>query len=162
MKSCRITHFLLTMLLAFPLPALANAPANASQKASPLFEDPVIEARLSNLAKELRCVVCQNETLAESPAELAVDMRREIRDQMKAGMSDREVLDYLTTRYGDFVLFRPPFKPVTYLLWLGPPLFLGFGALLGYLTLKKRRAFKSAPVDRAQLAAAAQLLEDKK
>ena len=68
MKPCRITHFLLTMLLAFPLPALANAPANASQKASPLFEDPVIEARLSNLAKELRCVVCQNETLAEHHA----------------------------------------------------------------------------------------------
>lgn len=131
-------------------------------EATPLAADPAIEKRMLNLAEELRCVVCQNESLAASNAELAQDLRREIREQMVAGMSDKEVLDYLTIRYGDFVLFRPPFKPVTYLLWLGPPLFLGFGALLGYLTLKKRRAFKSAPVDRAQLAAAAQLLEDKK
>lgn len=146
---------LLSLLLSLAVPAWAG-------EATPLAADPAIEKRMLNLAEELRCVVCQNESLAASNAELAQDLRREIREQMTAGMSDREVLDYLTTRYGDFVLFRPPFKPVTYLLWLGPPLFLGFGALLGYLTLKKRRAFKSAPVDREQLAAAAQLLEDKK
>jgi len=146
---------LLSLLISLAVPVWAG-------EATPLAADPAIEKRMLNLAEELRCVVCQNETLAASNAELAQDLRREIREQMVAGMSDKEVLDYLTIRYGDFVLFRPPFKPVTYLLWLGPPLFLGFGALLGYLTLKKRRAFKSAPMDRAQLAAAAQLLEDKK
>lgn len=146
---------LLSLLISLAVPVWAG-------EATPLAADPAIEKRLRNLAEELRCVVCQNESLADSPAELAQDMRRGIREQMAAGMSDKEVLDFLTTRYGDFVLLRPQFKPVTYLLWLGPPLFLGFGALLGYLTLKKRRAFKSAPVDRAQLAAAAQLLEDKK
>ncbi len=146
---------LLSLLISLAVPVWAG-------EATPLAADPAIEKRMLNLAEELRCVVCQNESLAASNAELAQDLRREIREQMVAGMSDKEVLDYLTTRYGDFVLFRPPFKPVTYLLWLGPPLFLGFGALLGYLTLKKRRAFKRTPVDRAQLAAAAQLLEDKK
>lgn len=146
---------LLSLLISLAVPVWAG-------EATPLAADPAIEKRMLNLAEELRCVVCQNESLAASNAELAQDLRREIRGQMAAGMSDKEVLNYLTIRYGDFVLFRPPFKPVTYLLWLGPPLFLGFGALLGYLTLKKRRAFKSAPVDRAQLAAAAQLLEDKK
>ena len=146
---------LLSLLISLAVPVWAG-------EATPLAADPAIEKRMLNLAEELRCVVCQNETLAASNAELAQDLRREIREQMVAGMSDKEVLDYLTIRYGDFVLFRPPFKPLTYLLWLGPPLFLGFGALLGYLTLKKRRTFKSAPVDRAQLAAAAQLLEDKK
>lgn len=146
---------LLSLLLSLAVPVWAG-------EATPLAADPAIEKRMLNLAEELRCVVCQNETLAHSPADLAQDMRRGIREQMIAGMSDREVLNYLTIRYGDFVLFRPPFKPVTYLLWLGPPLFLGFGVLLGYLTLKKRRAFKSAPADRELLAAAAQLLEDKK
>lgn len=146
---------LLSLLISLAMPVWAG-------EATPLAADPVIEKRLRNLAEELRCVVCQNESLADSPAELAQDMRRGIREQMAAGMSDQQVLDYLTTRYGDFVLLRPQFKPATYLLWLGPPLFLGFGVLLGYLTLKKRRAFKSAPVDSAQLAAAAQLLEDKK
>lgn len=133
---------LLSLLISLAVPVWAG-------EATPLAADPAIEKRLRNLAEELRCVVCQNESLADSPAELAQDMRRGIREQMAAGMSDKEVLDFLTTRYGDFVLLRPQFKPVTYLLWLGPPLFLGFGALLGYLTLKKRRAFKSAPVDRA-------------
>lgn len=146
---------LLSLLILLAMPVWAG-------EAAPLAADPAIEKRLRNLAEELRCVVCQNESLADSPAELAQDMRRGIREQMAAGMSDQQVLDYLTTRYGDFVLLRPQFKPATYLLWLGPPLFLGFGVLLGYLTLKKRRAFKSAPVDSAQLAAAAQLLEDKK
>ena len=146
---------LLSLLLSLAVPVWAG-------EATPLAADPVIEKRLRNLAEELRCLVCQNESLAYSPAELAQDMRRGIREQMAAGMSDREVIDFLTTRYGDFVLFRPQFKPATYLLWLGPPLFLGFGVLLGYLTLKKRHAFKSAPADRELLAAAAQLLEDKK
>ena len=76
-------------------------------------------------------------------------------------MNDKEVIDYLTTRYGDFVLYRPPFKPVTYLLWLGPLLFLSLGGTIWYMTLKKRRALKETPTDEKQLAAAAQLLDEK-
>ncbi len=124
-------------------------------------EDPAIEARLVKLAEDLRCLVCQNESLAGSNAELAQDLRREIREQMKAGKNDQEVIAYLTERYGDFVLYRPPFKPVTYLLWLGPLLFLGIGAGIWYLTLKKRGAHKAAPADEKQIAAAAQLLDEK-
>jgi cytochrome c-type biogenesis protein CcmH len=153
----RIQHGLLSVLLAFCLPALANE----SPTAQPLFADSVIEARVTHLSRELRCVVCQNEALSESPAELAGAMRQEIRDLMKAGKTDQEVLNFLTSRYGDFVLFRPPFKPVTYLLWVGPFVFLGFGVLVWFMALRARRTFKGAPVNSAQLAAAARLLEEK-
>jgi cytochrome c-type biogenesis protein CcmH len=88
-------------------------------------------------------------------------MRQEIRELMKAGKTDQEVLSFLTSRYGDFVLFRPPFKPVTYLLWIGPFVFLGFGVLVWFMALRARRTFKSAPVSGEQIAAAARLLEEK-
>lgn len=142
--------------LLFVLSVLAHA-----GEALPNAEDPVIEQRLVKMAEDLRCLVCQNESLAGSHAELAQDLRREIREQMKAGKSDEEVIAYLTERYGDFVLYRPPLKPVTYLLWFGPLLFLAIGATIWYLTLKKRRAIKALPVDEQQLAAAAQLLDEK-
>jgi cytochrome c-type biogenesis protein CcmH len=157
-------YFLTAMLLAFSLPVLADdtasAPAAALKEARPIADDPVIEQRMVNLADDLRCLVCQNESLAGSHAELAEDLRREIRSQMKAGKNDKEVIEYLTTRYGDFVLYRPPFKPVTYLLWLGPLLFLGIGGAAWYMTLRRRRAVQAAPVDKKKLAAAAQLLEE--
>ena len=130
--------------------------------AAPVGEDPAIEQRMVNLATDLRCLVCQNESLAGSHAELAEDLRKEIRVQMKAGKNDKEVIEYLTTRYGDFVLYRPPFKPLTYLLWLGPLLFLGIGVTAWGFTLKRRRAMQDAPVDEKQMAAAAQLLENNK
>jgi cytochrome c-type biogenesis protein CcmH len=152
-------HFLLGMLLVISLPALANEAA--PKAALPNADDPVIEQRLVKLAEDLRCLVCQNESLAGSHAELAEDLRREIREQMKAGKSDREVIAYLTERYGDFVLYRPPFKPVTWLLWLGPVLFLGIGAGAWVMTLRRRRAAQASPVDQKKLAAAAQLLEEK-
>ncbi|MEX1165351.1 MAG: cytochrome c-type biogenesis protein [Hydrogenophaga sp.] len=154
-------HCLLTLALALTLPAWANKPASSPSMAQPLFADETIEKRLTHLSRELRCVVCQNEALSESPAELATDMRQEIRDLMKAGKTDQEVLEFLTSRYGDFVLFRPPFKPLTYLLWIGPFLFLGFGVLIWFVALRGRRTFKGAPVSSAQIAAAARLLEDK-
>jgi len=164
MKPCRIKHGLLSILLAFSLPVLANdatsVPADALKEARPIADDPVIEQRMVNLADDLRCLVCQNESLAGSHAELAEDLRREIRSQMKAGKNDKEVIEYLTTRYGDFVLYRPPFKPVTYLLWLGPLLFLGIGGAAWVMTLRRRRAVQAVPVDEKKLAAAAQLLEE--
>jgi cytochrome c-type biogenesis protein CcmH len=149
------------LLFSLFLLAATAAPAQASEALS-LGEDPAIEQRLVNLAEDLRCLVCQNESLAGSHAELAEDLRKEIRAQMKAGKNDKEVIEYLTTRYGDFVLYRPPFKPVTYILWLGPLLFLGIGGAVWYLALKKRSDLQAAPVDQKQIAAAAQLLEDNK
>lgn len=164
MKPARIKLFLLVAVLMSALPAQADTPApaapitNTPKEALPNAEDPVIEARLVKLAEDLRCLVCQNESLAGSHAELAEDLRREIREQMKAGKNDKQVIEYLTTRYGDFVLYLPPFKPVTYLLWLGPLLFLGIGGTAWYMTLRRRRTIQDTPADEEKLAAAAQLL----
>jgi cytochrome c-type biogenesis protein CcmH len=153
------------LAVSVALPVWANPTAqpepSAAPIAQPMFADAAIESRLMLLSRELRCVVCQNEALSESPAELAGDMRQEIRELMKAGKTDQEVLDFLTSRYGDFVLFRPPFKPLTYLLWVGPFVFLGFGVLIWFMALRARRTFKSAPVSHEQIAAAARLLEEK-
>ena len=142
-------------------PAAASAPAAAAPLAQPLYADVAIESRLTALSRELRCVVCQNEALSDSPAELAEAMRQEIRDLMKAGKTDAEVIDFLTARYGDFVLFRPPLKPLTYLLWAGPFIFLALGGLVWFVAMRARRTLKAAPVNPAQLAAAARLLDDK-
>jgi len=159
MKPGRIKPALLAILLAVSLSAQARDAA--PQAALPSTDDPVIEQRLVNLAEDLRCLVCQHESLAGSRAALAEDLRREIRTQMMAGKNDREVVAYLTERYGDFVLYRPPFKPVTWLLWLGPVLFLGIGGGAWYLTLRRRRDVQAVPLDEKKRAAAAQLLEEK-
>src|ERR1700740_345608 len=93
---------------------VAAALSVAAKDAQPSAADPVLEERVLNLAKELRCLVCQNETLADSRADLAVDLRNQIREQMKAGKSDKEIIAFLTERYGKFILFRPPIDPTTY------------------------------------------------
>ena len=116
----------------------AVAPATA-QQARPVAEDPVLEERLMNLSRELRCLVCQNETLADSRADLAVDLRNEIREQMKAGKTDQEIIAFLTARYGDFVLYRPPVKASTYFLWFGPFVLLLGGLFVLFRYLKQRR-----------------------
>ena len=102
-------------------------------------EDPQIEARFKNLTQQLRCPVCQNETLADSNADLAKQMRDQIREQIKAGKSDDEIKAYLTQRYGDFPLYKPPMKPMTYFLWFGPFLLLVVGTATLFLFLKRRR-----------------------
>jgi len=109
------------------------------QEAKPLSDDPVIEKRLNNLSKELRCLVCQNETLADSQADLAEDLRREIREQMRAGKSDQEIINFLTQRYGQFILYRPRVTPTTYLLWFGPFVLLLAGLALLFNYIKRRR-----------------------
>lgn len=114
------------------------APSLKAQVAQPL-EDPAIEHRMKKLTQELRCLVCQNETLAESQAPLAEDLRREIRAQIRAGKSDQEILAYATQRYGDFVLYNPPVKATTYLLWFGPFVLLFLGTAFLYRYLKRRR-----------------------
>ncbi len=133
-------------LLVWASLLLALTPAWAGQ-AQPLAEDPALEARLMKLAKELRCLVCQNESLADSRADLAVDLRREIREMMRQGKSDAEIVRYLTDRYGAFVLYRPPVTPATWLLWFGPFL-LAAGAVAGfvYFLLRRRRSLPDAPL----------------
>lgn len=112
-----------------------------ADEAKPLAEDPVLEARLIAISEELRCLVCQNESLAGSRADLANDLRREIRDLIQQGKSDKEIMDFMVGRYGDFVRYRPPVKPTTWLLWAGPFVFLAVGvaALIGFLRKRGRQ-----------------------
>jgi len=110
-----------------------------AQEAKPLSDDPELEKRVTKLSQELRCLVCQNETLADSRADLAEDLRNQIREQMRAGKSDKEIIAFLTARYGDFVLYRPPVKPKTYLLWFGPFLLLLGGLFMLFRYVKQRR-----------------------
>ena len=98
--------------------------------------DAELETRVYVFSQQMRCLVCQNETLADSRADLAVDLRSEIREQMKAGKSDEQITAFLTDRYGDFVLYRPPLKPSTYLLWFGPFVLLAGGLAALYRSLK--------------------------
>ncbi len=118
---------------------LLCCPTAAIAKEAQPAEDPQIEQRMRALTQQLRCLVCQNETLADSQADLAEDLRREIRSQMKAGKSDQEILAYLTERYGDFVLYKPPVKSTTYLLWFGPFVLLVVGVFALYRYLKQRK-----------------------
>jgi cytochrome c-type biogenesis protein CcmH len=123
-----------------------------------LAQDPALERRVANLAHEMRCLVCQNQTIAESNAPLAVDLRNQIREQLSAGKSEREVVDFMVTRYGDFVLYRPPLKSTTLLLWGGPFVFLiaGFYFLLRFLRRRQVPVPQLSADDRAR---AAKLLE---
>jgi len=102
-------------------------------------EDPAVEKRLQTLSKELRCLVCQNETLADSQAGLAEDLRREVREQIKAGKTDQEIISFLTQRYGQFILYRPQVTPTTYLLWFGPFVLLIVGLIILFRYIRQRR-----------------------
>jgi cytochrome c-type biogenesis protein CcmH len=110
-----------------------------AKEAQPSAADPVLEERVMKLSKELRCLVCQNETLADSRADLAEDLRAQIREQMKAGNSDKQIVAYLTERYGKFILYNPPVDPTTYLLWFGPFILLIAGLAVLFRYLKQRR-----------------------
>lgn len=140
---------LLTILL-FGLVAAAQAAS-----------DPVLEARVMKLSEELRCLVCQNQSIAESNAELAQDLRRQVREMLAAGKRDDDVRAFMVERYGDFVLYEPPLKTSTVLLWLGPAALL-LAALGAFLwRLRTRRQEPVATPDAAELAQARALLEDK-
>ena len=106
-----------------------------ADEAVPLASDPALEQRLVSISEEMRCLVCQNESLSGSRSELAQDLRREIRDLIKQGKTDAEIRTFMVDRYGDFILYRPPVKPTTWLLWIGPfvLMFAGIVALLIYL-----------------------------
>ena len=123
------------LLIAVCVFSLGNAFA---KDAAPLADDPVTEQRLISISEEMRCLVCQNESLAGSRSDLANDLRREIRILIKEGKSDDQIRSFMVERYGDFVLYRPPVKPVTWLLWIGPFVILGLG-IAGLLMYLRRR-----------------------
>jgi len=127
----------LRTLLALALALLSNL--GMAKEAVELGEEPWVEARMLHLSEELRCLVCQNETLASSRAELANDLRVEVRGLVKAGKNDTEIKQYLVARYGDFVLYRPEVKPVTWLLWFGPFAVLFGGIGMGWLYVRERK-----------------------
>ena len=147
-------RLLLALMLAF------FALTGLAKEAPPASSNPQIEKRLMTLASQLRCLVCQNETLADSPADLARDLRAEIREKMMQGQSDKQIVDYLVARYGDYVLYRPPLMTTTVLLWFGPFLLVIIGLAWLVYRLRKRRATDSAPLSDAEHARAAALLAE--
>ena len=130
-----MTARLAALVCALKLVTAGHAGATTADDA-----EAALDRRVARFSQEMRCLVCQNETLADSQADLAVDLRREIRDQMKAGRSDAEITDYLTARYGEFVRYRPALKPSTYALWLGPFVLLTGAIIAWYRGVQKRVA----------------------
>lgn len=128
----KFLHALLLVLLA--------CTGAAAKEASPLAADPVVEQRLIAISEELRCLVCQNESLAGSRADLAMDLRRELRTLIKQGKTDNEIKEFMVSRYGDFVLYRPPVKPSTWLLWAGPFGLMLAGVAALFIYLRRRNA----------------------
>lgn len=124
--------------------ALAAAPAGAVEP-DEMLDDPALEQRARELSAEIRCVVCQNESIDSSNAEIARELRILVRERLVAGDSDRQVLDYLVARYGDFVLLRPPMKPETYLLWFGPFVMLLLGAAAVFLYFRRQGSAAAPP-----------------
>jgi cytochrome c-type biogenesis protein CcmH len=138
-RLARLLLCLMPLYLAVPcLPAPALAATNPDE----MLQDPVLEHRARDLSKQLRCLVCQNQSIDDSDADLARDLRRIVREQLAAGGSDPEIIDYLTARYGDFVLLKPPVKPATWGLWFGPAAVLVIAAA-GIVAYVRRRG--SAP-----------------
>ena len=135
----RIAHILALLLMLAPTASFAVRPDE-------MLKDPALEARARHLSEELRCMVCQNQSIDDSEAPLAADLRILVRQRLEAGDTDKQVLDYLVARYGDFVLLRPPFKPATLLLWGLPPVALVIG-LAALIMLARRRKPVPAAVD---------------
>jgi cytochrome c-type biogenesis protein CcmH len=140
------------LLMVLALPAYAN-------EAAPAAQDPALEQRVIRLTSELRCLVCQNQSLADSHADLAIDLKNQVRSQMQAGKSDAEIREFMVARYGDFVLYRPPLKSTTALLWAGPFLLLAAGGLaLGFYLRRRRKRLAESELTPEQRARAEALL----
>lgn len=145
---------LLAILCSVPVFALAR-------EAKSVSDDPALEKRVIALSEELRCLVCQNETLAGSQAELAVNLRNQIREQMKAGKSDKEIIAFMTERYGKFILFRPPVDGTTYLLWFGPFILLVAALIFLFRYVRHRReSIVESPLTPSERRHAGDLLAD--
>ena len=149
-----------TLIFALLFASTAAMASSATEAA--LAPDPVAEKRLQELSVELRCLVCQNQTIADSNAELAQDLRREIRDMIQAGKTNPEIIDFMVVRYGDFVLYRPPVKAITLLLWGGPIALLLFAifALQRYLRRRATRIAEETPLSADQARRADALLKE--
>jgi cytochrome c-type biogenesis protein CcmH len=147
--------------LVAALLALACAAAPA-QQAPPRADDPALEAHVLRIADELRCLVCQNETIAASNADLAVDLRQQIRTQLQQGRSEAQIREFMVQRYGDFVLYRPPVKGSTWALWAGPfvLLLVAAGALVATIRRRRREAAAPAPLSAAEQERLRRLLGD--
>ena len=141
----------------FVLMLACLAALSQAKEAVPLAQDEAVEQRLIAIAGELRCLVCQNESLAGSRADLAEDLRREIRELIKQGKTDAEIMEFLVSRYGDFVRYRPPLKPTTWLLWGGPFALAALG-VGGPLVFLRRRRVADAPLSAQEQRKAAKLL----
>jgi len=155
MSRCdRMWRLAATVACAFALHAFGQA----EEVAKP---DPVVEARLKDLGEELRCLVCQNQTIADSAAPLAVDLRNQIREQVRAGRSDDQIRAYMVERYGDFVLYRPPLKGTTLLLWIGPfALLLVGAAVVVYIARSRRGPAREGEVPAGRQREIAAMLEE--
>jgi cytochrome c-type biogenesis protein CcmH len=142
MPSPRFPGFRLALLLCACM--LWGAPAARAGEAAPASDDPALEARVMAVAAELRCLVCQNQTIADSHAELAVDLRNQVREMLRRGDSREQIVAYMTARYGDFVLYRPPLKESTALLWFGPALLMVAGLVVLVVVLRRRAKLPDA------------------
>ena len=124
-------------------------------EAVPAAADPVLEARMLAITTELRCLVCQNQTIADSHADLAIDLRQQVREMLQKGKTNQQILDYMTERYGDFVLYRPPVKSTTLLLWVGPGVMMVGGMVLLVVILRRRSRMPEDQFDPEEPEAAA-------
>jgi cytochrome c-type biogenesis protein CcmH len=136
----------------------ATAAWTLAKEAAPAAADPVLEHRVTALASELRCLVCQNQTIADSNAPLAEDLRNQVREKMRQGASDSDIVDYMVARYGDFVLYRPPLKLTTVLLWFGPLLLLAGGFVVLLRRVLRRRPAQDLQMTESERKRALELL----
>src|SRR5207245_7816342 len=134
------------------------APWAHAKQAAPAAADPALEQRVMTLAAELRCLVCQNQTIADSNAPLAEDLRNQVREKMRQGSSDSQIIDFMVERYGDFVLYRPPVKATTLLLWFGPLLLLAAGFVVLVRRVLRRRPTQDLEINASERKRAAELL----
>jgi len=134
----------------------------SAKEAVPLAADPKVEKKVNDITSELRCLVCQNQTIAESHADLAVDLKNQVRGMVSNGETRDQIVEYMVKRYGDFVRYRPAFKPATYLLWIGPFILLLLGLTVLFISLKRRKvAIQDAPLSEQESAQLDHLLHSK-
>ena len=145
--------FILSLLLLWSTCVMAGVEVHK-------FENPEQEQQYKRLVTELRCLVCQNQNLADSNAELAQDLRQEVYEMIQNGATDQEIISFMVARYGDFVLYRPPFKTTTAFLWIGPFIILVAGFVILLLFIRKRRQSVALELDESQQARARQLLNN--
>lgn len=149
------------IVLGFLVPGFLMLMVSAwAEEARPLQDNVAVEAQVQRLSEELRCLVCQNQTLADSNSGLAEDLRQEIREMAAKGMSDKAIVDYLVVRYGDFVRYRPPLKSTTALLWFGPFALLLAGGVMLFVTLRRREKMATeAPLSADEARKVSELLD---